>query len=682
MRKSTILSLAFLLLSTFMVAQTCYTAQTGSWNDASTWAPMGIPSVNDNVVIAAGHNITVSNNMQCKNLTVLGSLTCNAGTLTIGNAPDGGDNHLDVTGTFAIRVGAKVRLNGSIKFETGSTFNMSGGQFTVDCMRFIVATSTVVGVATGTNVMDFTNLSNSAITGGTIIIPDSHPEPGNFVIKGAVNLSGTTVQFGEGAQAMVITPPYAIDDNVIFGDVAINYTFLVDSDTGTSNDVIFGKNNIINGNVTMTAGNIAVTSDLIIRGNLNSNSPNPNSPSSISCYDPARIIMLGSPSTLGGDTDFGSVALQVGTATQASRVVFGNPVVLSELSLVNGTATLNGFDLTVTNIINRTPGAGNMVVTNGAGNLIQSLNADVAKIFPIGKSSSSYTPVEINSIGQDEYWSAKASNRLNGKPASAEYGLNTEWAVAPQTAGRVANLNFEWDDSDETTALSQNRSKAALCHFGAGAWSAITPKTTPTAAGSRHSITKTNWSQFSPFGVFVFLTNLPIELKSFTAKESNGRGLLNWSTASEVNNAGFDVEKSLDGVQFEKIGFVKGFGTTNLVQNYTFTDNNLTQTTYYRLKQLDNDDKFQYSSIVSILGKGEKKTFKVYPNPVGAELTIEANIGGEAQLDILDVTGKVVLSQSINNGVVNISTQSLVRGTYFARILTESEVLVQKIIKN
>ena len=272
--------------------------------------------------------------------------------------------------------------------------------------------------------------------------------------------------------------------------------------------------------------------------------------------------------------------------------------------------------------------------------------------------------------------------RLNGKPAPAEYGLNVEWDVKPQTLGRFANLNFEWDDSDETITLSQNRSKAALAHFGAGTWTAITPVTTPNGLGTRHSIAKKNWNQFSPFGVFVYLINLPIELQSFTAKESNGRGLLNWSTASEANNAGFDVEKSLDGVQFDKIGFVKGFGTTNLVQNYNFTDNNLTQTTYYRLKQLDNDDKFQYSPIVSILSKSEKKTFKAYPNPMNAELTIEANIGGEAQLDILDVTGKVVLSQSINNGIVNISTQSLVRGTYFARILTESEVLIQKIIKN
>ena len=126
MRKSTILSLAFLLLSTFMVAQTCYTAQTGSWNDASTWSPTGIPSINDNVVISAGHNITVTNLMQCKNLTVLGSLTCTAGTLTIGNSPDGGGNLLDVSGTFDLKVGAKVRLNGSVKFATGSIFKMSG----------------------------------------------------------------------------------------------------------------------------------------------------------------------------------------------------------------------------------------------------------------------------------------------------------------------------------------------------------------------------------------------------------------------------------------------------------------------------------------------------------------------------------------------------------------------------
>ena len=675
MRKSTILSLAFLLLSTFMVAQTCYTAQTGSWNDASTWAPAGVPSINDNVVIKAGHNITVTNSMQCKNLTVLGSITCNAGTLTIGNSPDGGGNLLDVSGTFDLKVGAKVRLNGSIKFETGSTFKMSGGQLTVD------AAGSGGAVADGTPIMDFTNLSSSTVTGGTIIIPDPHQTIGNFVIKGTINLSGTATQFGEGVQPVL--RPYVIDDNVTFGDLVINYIFGVDGDTGDIDNLSFGVNNVINGDVTMTSGYVPITTDLIIRGNLNINDPDPSNLSSfVNCNGAAHIVMLGTPSTVGGSADFGAISLQVGTTATQAQIVLANELLLSELNLSNGTVTLNNYNLKVSNSVDGTPRAGNLVVTNGTGYLIQSLTANIAKNFPIGKSASSYTPVEINSIGQDEFWSAKASNRLNGKPAPAEYGLNMEWEVKPQTLGRLANLNFEWDDSDETITLSQNRSKAALCHFGAGTWTAITPVTTPNSLGTRHSITKTNWNQFSPFGVFVYLTNLPIELKSFTAKESNGRGLLNWSTVSETNNAGFDVEKSLDGVQFEKIGFVKGLGTTNLVQNYTFTDNNLTQTTYYRLKQLDNDDKFQYSPIVSILSKGEKKTFKAYPNPVGAELTIEANIGGEAQLDILDVTGKVVLSQSINNGIVNISTQSLVRGTYFARILTESEILVQKIIKN
>ena len=91
---------------------------------------------------------------------------------------------------------------------------------------------------------------------------------------------------------------------------------------------------------------------------------------------------------------------------------------------------------------------------------------------------------------------------------------------------------------------------------------------------------------------------------SFKGENTPRGNLLSWATASEQNNAGFDVEKSIDGVRFEKIGFVKGNGTTQNKQNYSFEDilplESSGELVYYRLLQKDFSGKTEYSTIISI----------------------------------------------------------------------------------
>ena len=96
---------------------------------------------------------------------------------------------------------------------------------------------------------------------------------------------------------------------------------------------------------------------------------------------------------------------------------------------------------------------------------------------------------------------------------------------------------------------------------------------------------------------------LPVELVTFKGEKRNRENVLFWETASETNNRGFEVEISNDGSHFEKMAFVKGRGTTSELQNYNFTHTlNAKQNgvLYYRLKQLDNDGKFEYSKIIEI----------------------------------------------------------------------------------
>lgn len=188
-------------------------------------------------------------------------------------------------------------------------------------------------------------------------------------------------------------------------------------------------------------------------------------------------------------------------------------------------------------------------------------------------------------------------------------------------------------------------------------------------------------------------TPLPVELKEFTAKViGKKRTALAWSTASEQNNLGFDVEMSAvtEGSVFRKIGFVKGNGTTAATQNYQFTTNDLQAGIYYfRLKQLDIDGKTTYSSVKSVDIKGEVAT-SVYPNPakdmINLDITLEAGANVTATLfnQLGQVSQTILPKQYLEIGKYNFSvpTTNLANGIYFYQLTVNNTVSQGKLVVN
>ena len=94
---------------------------------------------------------------------------------------------------------------------------------------------------------------------------------------------------------------------------------------------------------------------------------------------------------------------------------------------------------------------------------------------------------------------------------------------------------------------------------------------------------------------------IPVELISFTAKSNGKEIILNWSTATELNNLGFEIQRSSEGNEFFTIGFVEGHGTTTEQQTYSYIDKNLGNgKNFYRLKQVDYDGSYEYSDVVEV----------------------------------------------------------------------------------
>lgn len=185
---------------------------------------------------------------------------------------------------------------------------------------------------------------------------------------------------------------------------------------------------------------------------------------------------------------------------------------------------------------------------------------------------------------------------------------------------------------------------------------------------------------------------LPVKLVGFTANYNNPNALLNWSTAQEHNFNYFMIERSTDGQNFSQVALVFGAGESDRKIDYSYNDKDLKGRggiLYYRLKQVDIDGKFSYSS-VRIIRLGEEKTsvtLTTFPNPVATDLRITLPTSWQnkhIQIDLYNVNGQRVNGQDIANSsqTESISVASLQRGIYFVEVRNDEETAKQRIVKN
>jgi hypothetical protein len=176
---------------------------------------------------------------------------------------------------------------------------------------------------------------------------------------------------------------------------------------------------------------------------------------------------------------------------------------------------------------------------------------------------------------------------------------------------------------------------------------------------------------------------IPVELVHFFANMAQNSVELTWTTASEINNKGFQIERSEDGFNFNTLDFVKGKGTTQAFSFYKLTDKNvvLGMNYYYRLNQIDDDGKENMSKIVSVK-TGEKNKFSFSPNPAHMDLTINVH-GEKATIRVFDLLGKVVLSKSIleNNALTTMDISALQAGSYIIETTINNLVFREKMLK-
>lgn len=217
-----------------------------------------------------------------------------------------------------------------------------------------------------------------------------------------------------------------------------------------------------------------------------------------------------------------------------------------------------------------------------------------------------------------------------------------------------------------------------------GSWVALNT----TASGT--TLTASGLTTFSDFGIGgdSLQNPLPVELSSFISAVNGSSVTLNWSTTSEINNSGFDIERSQNS-SWKKIGFVSGKGTSSSPNSYTFTDRNLTSGTYnYRLKQVDYNGNFYYYNLSSEIQIGIPEKYELsqnYPNPFNPSTKINYSIPEDSRVSIriYDLSGKEVYTlvdeyKSAGYYSVNFNASSLSSGVYFYNINADKFTATKK----
>ena len=343
--------------------------------------------------------------------------------------------------------------------------------------------------------------------------------------------------------------------------------------------------------------------------------------------------------------------------------------------------TLQGFTFSGNGWVTSTAPVGAGTSTD-----IASFTSGTANLGTVSLTTTSPFSNSVNLVGTEITASPDSLPASSGTLLSDRY-----WIITPYgTPGTSYSTNLTFTvPSSFTKNGAESGSTYTLYHRGDNSDGSWTTAVSGAASVTSTTITFNGITSFSQFMIGSTDNALPVELVSFTANNPGDKVELLWKTATEVNNYGFEIQRlnpplpsglPLQGgnMGWVKIGFVKGSGNSNSPKNYSFIDVNPPNgTVEYRLKQIDNDGSFIYSSIVkaSFTNPDNFALSQNYPNPFNPSTTIQYTIpkAEHVTIKVYDELGREVttlLNENKEAGHYNVTfnASNLASGIYFYRI--------------
>ncbi|WP_167855465.1 beta strand repeat-containing protein [Hymenobacter fodinae] len=654
---------------------------------------------NDDLVIPTGSSLTLRSTAATTNRYIVITLAAGA------------------TGT----IGGAVSLNGN---SNGSALPQ----------RLLAATAGAIqvqnnGIITARNIIGYPfGTTGSIPTGNNNVNQDLATTAGSVVFNAGSTFEQLTggYAFSNGASPVTV---FNSGSTYIYSGTPSASTF---SPTAQQ----YGNLQLLTG-VTVTGSNMVILNDLTVTGvtaNLNSLNTSiggnvvinsnatptagvlnfiPASASNVTLNGTALQLVGGIGTGTGSGTlTFGGNARLVINNTSASGVTMLKAVTVpAGLTLTNGilttlsTGTISNaitvpFNVNTNSDALLTGGSGTSFVN---GPLTRSTNATASGqpniVYPIGAirgTTPVYRPLTFspNQPTAGTY----TAQQFEGAPVNRTFPASTDGSIKrvsriryftlSSTSGTFNNgritLTFGPDDQvDNANALRVAQSVGTT-------WVGLTGNTTFTAAAAPYATGSITTSQpFNTLGDFVLASTqlsqapgnnpLPVNLISFTALRQSQNVFVKWATATEKNNAYFEVQRSIDSKNFTTVGRVNGQGTTATGTTYNFTDRKpLATTTYYRLRQVDTDGTETYSSVAAVAGT-DKIEASFYPNPTNSQVTLPA-VSGLVKYRIYTATGQnVATGQAAGGSVVDI--QHVPMGVYFLELISADKHNVQRFVK-
>jgi hypothetical protein len=628
---------------------------------------------------AAGDTVDATNDLthtdgyitglfQLENNLIIGA-NSDGGTGTIIAAGTGAQTYSQ-SGAAARTCHVKVNKSAGTFVAAGGTTNFSVQAFTMQSGSFTAPTGNLtVGGAWGSSQTLFTH------SGGTF-----NHNNGTFVFDPIGNYCyGQVVAT---IDVLTSTSFYNVNFN---GTHACSYSGYI---TTAANDTIDVTNNMtytdgLNYGTVEVGGNVTVgpffdggTGKLIFKGGSNQNFDLTGATAlfdaPIVIKKTANKVILVSPCTLDGAGQTVTFTYGIVTTTNTNYLNIGDNVTVnsaSDNSYVEGPVMKTGND---------------------------------AFTFPVGKNGHyEWCAISAPSLTTDafraEFFKADPTVPYGTNRVAGLYILsqNCYWMIDSIAGNSSVSLTLSWNAYNGGTLItSPSDLKIAHWHSSGSIWADEgNGGTTSTGANAGYIISASAVSTFSPFTLAsrTPLNPLPIELLSFSAKPNGNVVDVNWSTATEINNDFFTVERSTDMINTEFVTTVKGAGNSSSILNYSTLDKKpLNGTSYYRLKQTDFDGKSKYYNWVAV-DFNKNLAFSLFPNPVNSNTGFSINLTGtengqKVSVLIYDATGREVFSKVItleNNAgmVIPIDlSQSLASGVYIISATSDNSICRQKLI--
>ncbi|MEQ9289314.1 MAG: T9SS type A sorting domain-containing protein [Cyclobacteriaceae bacterium] len=671
------------LYSRVSIADVADTDIGGSWIIANNWTfdssgdpagmspsafvPKGVP-----VVILEDTRINISDNLErgrrAYRTTINGIL--NVGTITGHNL-----GRLAGTGTMSLATNTIPAGNyteftasggGTIEYATTMTMNSldtynnltiqegSGATVTMTASELTVNGS--VTIPGGTTLENRTNNADITVeglweNGGTY-----NAGEGTTTIKGQLDNSGTINIYG----GTTVTKSLLNNTGVINGD---DGNLRVEANWDNSG----GTFNAEDGNVTFGGPNGQTTIGAITFNDLTMNK-------SLMTYAPTDAVTVN------------------GALTMIQGNIISSNYPSAPMVLLGSDATTSG-------------GSSSSFV---GGQIQKVMNEDTDFTFPIGyHASSRYQPVAIENTSAADTWTV---SYIGSDPTGGGYDKKSfdeeqfekisqfEYWEVSRAGSAAADMTLSYSPGSYASGIGVgDLDKLSIVHWVGDKWVAASGDGTAQSGDEFNgSFTVRQQSSFSPqtFGSGDEDSGLPVTWLSFSGKrEPAGVGLL-WQTATEINNDYFDVERSEDGVAFEVLGARKGAGNTNSVQSYNFLDTKASAFThyYYRIKQVDFDGQYSYSSTISVLPISSSKRWNIYPNPAehGADLTLTELTSStehteETRVQVVTSDGRLLLNATgtleMLNGEMNKVINQNSEGMYFLQVIEGDIYQIFKVIR-